>query len=512
MIIICHHNNKVESIIAYESSAYLDVCNESIAQNIVRLARLFPDDLLFWYHKDCQEDINWEALPELFNHKKILLSYGGTTNYIPSEIGYVDESLFVNPDKESVYPTWQMSSLVGGIYGGTLNALEANKLIDTNFDYFLCSLAKIGMPHGLLCYNEPQLLKKITNRSSGEAGIYSLFKFVKEHYRARWILLLFVNLLIYERRFPVLACLYTVFFKRKKPDVKQLDKIQMELKTKSRVSHSLDVIIPTIGRKVFLYDVLKDLSKQTIIPKKVIIVEQNPLEGSTSELDYLEKESWPFQIKHLFTHRTGACNARNQALQHVEQEWVFFADDDIRFEKDFLETAFKQIEKTGNSAFTICCLRKGDKPVSTNIFQWTTFGSGCSIVKSEAIADLRFDDRYEHGFGEDTDFGMQLRNKDCDILYLPSPELLHLKAPVGGFRTEVMLEWNNDRIKPKPSPTVMLFKLRYNTKEQLRSYKTTLFLKFYKHQEHKHPVKYYNNFKKSWERSIYWANILRAGK
>jgi GT2 family glycosyltransferase len=30
---------------------------------------------------------------------------------------------------------------------------------------------------------------------------------------------------------------------------------------------------------------------------------------------------------------------------------------------------------------------------------------------------------------EDNDFGMQLRNQGVDVLYLPEPKILHLKAP-----------------------------------------------------------------------------------
>ena len=64
---------------------------------------------------------------------------------------------------------------------------------------------------------------------------------------------------------------------------------------------------------------------------------------------------------------------------------------------------------------------------------------------------------FEFGFGEDADFGMQLRNQGYDVLYLPEPEILHLKAPIGGFRTKPVLQWQNESIQPKPSPTVMLY-------------------------------------------------------
>lgn len=56
---------------------------------------------------------------------------------------------------------------------------------------------------------------------------------------------------------------------------------------------SVDVLIPTIGRKEYLYDVLIDLRKQTLLPQKVIIVEQNSEPDSLTQLDYLTAEEWP---------------------------------------------------------------------------------------------------------------------------------------------------------------------------------------------------------------------------
>ena len=79
---------------------------------------------------------------------------------------------------------------------------------------------------------------------------------------------------------------------------------------------------------------------------------------------------------------------------------------------------------------------------------------------------------------------MQLRNQGYDVLFLNEPEILHLKAPIGGFRTKPVLQWQNESVQPKPSPTVMLYLILHNSKEQLLGYKTTLFFKYYKHQKH----------------------------
>ena len=109
--------------------------------------------------------------------------------------------------------------------------------------------------------------------------------------------------------------------------------------------------------------------------------------------------------------------------------------------------------------------------------QMFVFGAGHAFVKSTCITDLKFNVAYEFGFGEDNDFGMQLRNRGYDILYVSTSKILHLKAPIGGFRTKPTVLWQDDSIQPKPSPTVMLYKLLHDTKEQLLNYKVTLFFK-----------------------------------
>ena len=87
-------------------------------------------------------------------------------------------------------------------------------------------------------------------------------------------------------------------------------------------------------------------------------------------MDFIALENWPFAIKHIFTHQAGACNARNLALTQITSEWVFFADDDIRFENNFIQKTLKSIEKLGVKAVSISCLQKGEVPTFKTVFQW----------------------------------------------------------------------------------------------------------------------------------------------
>ena len=510
MIVVYHKNNRISTVVSATNKTLSFNKKWTVANGMVQLATAFPQAKIVWCNTHCQENLNLKSIEVLFHHNKMMLSYCPDDNsYLGSKIGYVEESPFIKVNKKVSYPTWQMSSAVGVIHAAVLLEIKDKIKTDCDFDYYLNSVAKIGMPLGLLCYSEPKLLTQTAVFEGQKASVFTLFRFVKQHYKTRWILLLFLNLMIYERSFPFTAFLTSLFYKNRNKLSIYLESINVQSSRRVVDRTTVDVIIPTIGRKAHLYDVLKDFSKQTLLPKKIIIVEQNPLEGSGSELDYIQKEKWPFHIKHIFTHQAGACNARNLALNQVESEWVFLADDDNRFEASLLADIFDQIRQYGNSVVTTSYPQKNEVKKNYKVVQWPTFGAGNSFVRRAIVDTIRFNPAFEFGYGEDADFGMQLRNLGNDVLYLPKPEIVHLKAPMGGFRTKPVLKWHEDEIQPKPSPTVMLYILIHNTKQQLLGYKTTLFFKYYKHQKIKNPYKYYKNFQKQWDQSTFWAINLQ---
>lgn len=509
MIILYHQNSKVTQI--QKNTGFLIHTSESrsISQILLQLAKKNPNELLIWCHQSLSNHLNIQELDSIFCHKKVLASYNTSEkSYLTNAIGYVNETPFINVNKSVTYPTWLMSSHVGGMHSEVLLTLEKELFFDSDFDYFLNSMAKLAMPIGLFCYSNPTLLKDKVPIENNIVSHTILFRFIKQHYKTLWVFLMFLDFVLYERKFPFLALIVSLFSKRRTMDKAVLNGIN-EFYVGDKKTVEVDVVIPTNGRKPFLYNVLKDLSKQTLLPKTVIIVEQNPNESAVSELDYLTTETWPFEIKHHFTHQVGACNARNTALDMVESDWVFLADDDIVLETDFLENANKTVDQSNCQAFTFCCYLKNEKPASKSIKQWETFGSGCSLVKTRALIGLYFDLSFEFGFGEDADFGMQLRNKGVDVVYLSQPSILHLKAPVGGFRSKPKLLWQADAILPKPAPTIMLYLIKNYTKEQVLGYKTILFFKFYRQQHIKNPFSYYSLFKKQWSRSQFWAKTLK---
>ncbi|MCL5128732.1 glycosyltransferase family 2 protein [Algibacter sp. L4_22] len=506
MLILFHKNNTVVEVLDTITNKVIVIEEKEPTKALFVLASKYSNSIIAWCHILNKKSINIEVLQSCFTSNTVMVSHGNSS-YLTDAIGYVEDSLFINVNRKTKFATWLMSSNCGAIYGEKLLMFKECVSNSNSLDYNLNSIAKLGMKNGLLCYFSSEIIKDNKEVYLDEkASETELFQFVKEHFRARWTLLLFLYLMIFEKKILLFPLIKSLLFKQKTFNkFITSEAITEELK----VNTSVSVLIPTLGRAKYLYDVLKDLAKQTVMPTEIIIIEQDDSEIAKSELNYITSEDWPFKIEHRLIPQTGACNARNIGLQLVTSDYVFMADDDIRFNKNTINEALVFMQAHDFNAITLSCLRENETEKRKIPIQWAAFGSGCSIVKTSVLRNLKFDMAFEHGFGEDTDFGMQLRNKGIDVIYLPYVQLKHLKAPIGGFRTTYIHAWDNEKVTPKPSPTVMLYNLKYKTVQQLNSYKLTLFFKFYKKQAIKNPFIYYRVFKKRWEISQDWANNLK---
>ncbi|MDT0648869.1 glycosyltransferase family 2 protein [Autumnicola edwardsiae] len=507
MIFLIHKNG--ENVVrVLKNEQEIKVESSGCVAAFWELAENYPNEVIGWCEEELYEYLVRKNWNKIFHHNLIMASYAVKITFLPESIGYVDQLPFVNVNRQVKYPTWQMSSDVGGINGEVLLRFKDLFGSISNFDYLLNSVAKIGQQNGLFCYSNPELVQSFEKQElQATATSGQLFSFVFQNYNSIWTTILFWCLFKYEHKLPLWA--YFQSFFKKKHFQRRINLPEVHLEHEARqISDSIDVIIPTMGRPQYLLQVLEDLSHQSLLPKTAIIVEQNPEVGSVSALPELHTRKWPFQIIHHFIHKTGACNARNISLAEVTSDWVFFADDDIRLKPDLLEEVISEATRYHFSAVNINCKQPGEETVFHKIKQWGSFGAGTSIVKSSFAKKCRFSAVFEHGFGEDADYGMQLRQEGCDIIYHPNLEIRHLKAPMGGFRQKPVMDWEKEKLLPKPSPTVMAFAIKYFTLEQIRGYKTSLFIKFYRNQPIKNPFAYIKNMRERWNKSHTWAMKL----
>jgi len=517
MIYIHHNKDRVVNVLDDKFQPLPFNSNKSVPLVLKGLSEKHPEEKLVWIHEKFVELVDYTKIETLMIHDKILFSYNPyRKSYFGDAIGYVEDSPFIKINKLVRYATWQMSSCMGITSSRVINAIDSKFFTIKSFDYFLNSLAKSYMSLGLLCYSEPSLIKKeivvfsdslkINERTElKEASNGQLFQFVKEHYKPQWCLFLFLNFLVYERKIVLYSLFRSLWFSRIRLNSKALELIGLPFDELKVDLPTVDVIIPTIGRPKLVKEVLELLAVQTHLPSRVIVVEQNPNINSASDLKDLDVKSFPYELILHFTHQTGACKARNWALDQTVSEYVFLADDDNIFDSEILSKGLRFMLSNHVDVLTLSYLQKGEFEEISTSKQWHTFGAGCSIVKQTCLEDIRFNLAYEFGYGEDKDFGMQLRYKGYDVIYCPDIKMLHLKAPIGGFRSVIKWPWSDDELQPKPSPTIMMYKLEYQSLKQLKGYKLLLFFQFYRNQSIKNPILYFKQFKRRWNCSLYWA-------
>lgn len=499
MILVIHRDGQL-LVEALKDNSPLNLKYRDPVKGLFNLARKYPEDILLWVDIEFRDDLNWDSIRDIFSRKLIMASFAIRSRSIPPEIGYIDQLPFVNPNYLVSYPTWLMSTDIGGIHSSVLLSFEKHENLDLSLDYLLNSIAKIGQQNSLLCYSEP----KLTNLEQGSLtyrfSTKTLFKFVGSHYKKEWLPVLFYCFCKFENSILIGSLIKSyfsqTFFKN------DINLPEFEVLTSGGNVKSIDVIIPTLNRKDHLKNVLIDLNNQKLRPKKVIIVEQGLDDKASSQLEFFNDE-WGFNIIHHFLSHRGACIARNLALEEIGSDIVFFADDDIRFDENLLKNALTQLEAINVGCLNLNAQQENEDLVFKKVKQWGAFASGASMVRSEFLKNCRFDINLEKGFGEDIDFGMQLRQEGCDIVYHPFLKLKHLKAPSGGFRNimppkDEKIEINNI---PKPAPTMMILIKKWYSKQMLEGYRVALNLKYYRHQPVKNPMTYLKSMKQRWRLS-----------
>ena len=500
MIFLNHFNSKTVSSVVKDGNL-ISFNNSRLTNCFWEICEKFPEEVIFWRDQAIEVELG-DDLQGIFKHDLILASYPVETIYFSDSIGYVDQFPFVNPNYNVKYHSWRMSTDVGGVKAKT--ALKFKSIFHDieNFGYLINSIAKLGQQNSLFCYNEPDLIKTNSQPSyKSRASISQLFNFVAQHYKKEWLIVLLFCFIKYEKQLPLWAFFNSYLKKSWFHKEVYLSDLKVALNKTKSLRDAIDVIIPTIGRPEYLRKVLFDLKSQTHLPSKVIIVEQNPDLNSKTRLYFLDNENWPFEIVHHFIHKTGACNARNLAMESITGDWIFFADDDILLTENILEKALEELHRLEICAVNLNCVQPNEKTFFENIKQWAAFGSGTSIVRSSYALKCQFSDALEFGFGEDIDFGLQLRSNGCDIIYHPNLKIIHLKAAHGGFRDTLVEKWDSSKLEPKPSPTMMWLAKKYYSIKMLRGYKVSLFLKFYKKQKIRNPFKYIKMMKSRWHLS-----------
>jgi GT2 family glycosyltransferase len=218
---------------------------------------------------------------------------------------------------------------------------------------------------------------------------------------------------------------------------------------------NISVIIPTKNRQQCLINLLKDIDKQSVVVKEVIVSDQSDI--------FIEADNiYKFRLNHFNHKGEGPCISRNDAFKKSSGEMLIFLDDDIHIEEDFIYELIKPIQsgKTNVVCGAICneVGEYKEKSIYNTLFNnpvhWLisftknpshpgeqfcySAPAGCLAIKSTifreiGMYDINFD---PNGAGEDREMAIRLMKNGHAIYYNGKAKLFHLSEKKGGRRSK----------------------------------------------------------------------------
>lgn len=236
-------------------------------------------------------------------------------------------------------------------------------------------------------------------------------------------------------------------------------------------SADVSVIIPTLGRYPYLPGALDSLRRQTVRPREVIVVDQNPPEAR-QPATYEGYDDLNLRV--VWQDERGQSLARNTALAQVTSTYVFMFDDDSIAYDDLIEQHLRVVLGGRFDVSTGVAFPPPPTPYElppsfrlSRVAQ--TFDSGNSLLRTSLVHEMGgFDRNFDLGPGTDTDLGTRMYLAGKRIAHTPAAIRIHFKAPTGGLRVHGAHKYNTDAglLSPFPPPTQSYYAVRYLERRQ----------------------------------------------
>jgi GT2 family glycosyltransferase len=220
---------------------------------------------------------------------------------------------------------------------------------------------------------------------------------------------------------------------------------------------SVSVVLPTIGRYPYLEEVLGDLRAQTIKPVQILICDGNPPEEREPAV-YEKFRDLPIEV--VEDELEGQCSSRNACMKRATGDYIWFVDDDSRFDADNLEAHLRMLFAYGADVSVGPATTKGRPELHAHQREvaCTFMDCGTTLVKRHLIDqvggfDLQFNTLLPN---EDFDIGMRFVRAGGLMMSNPHAKRFHYHATIGGCRraAHAPQRWKRFATTPRPPETV----------------------------------------------------------
>ncbi|MGQ9460513.1 MAG: glycosyltransferase family 2 protein [Candidatus Bathyarchaeaceae archaeon] len=227
----------------------------------------------------------------------------------------------------------------------------------------------------------------------------------------------------------------------------------------------ISVIVCTKNRVQELIGCIKSVLAQSLSPDELIIVDA----GDTEKAHLKIKEEFPKDSRFKYIHtKPGLTYARNTGVSNSSGNIIFFLDDDVVLDKDFIKEIVKVFEKDSEKKIggvmgnIVNIPRLKIKTLLLHsierIFLLPTSGNGrfrasgcptfvhgakeiknveflsgcCCAYRKEVFKDFKFDEDFldAHLYTDDEDFSYRVSQKYQNV-YTPHAKIVHNPSPIG---------------------------------------------------------------------------------
>ncbi len=197
----------------------------------------------------------------------------------------------------------------------------------------------------------------------------------------------------------------------------------------------VSIIIPTVDRYPYLFTLLKQLSKQSILPYEVIVIDQTAPDRRQS-INISDYEL--IGLKLIYQETSGQCSSRNEGLRQSKGNYILFLDDDDEVKPDLIEQHLKCLSYFKADVSCGVCDEVGAGPIPKeyNLIRMSdVFPTNNGMLRREVLfRSGLFDLTFNRGQKADGDLGARIYKSGARMILNPEIRVLHHRAPMGGLR------------------------------------------------------------------------------
>ena len=238
-----------------------------------------------------------------------------------------------------------------------------------------------------------------------------------------------------------------------------------EQRSQQRNAARTTVIICTRNRYNDIMQFLPSLAEQTALPDELIIVDSSDvsLQESHRFVEQFSDAQFPtVQLRYLHT-KPGLTYQRNVGIDHATGDILYFFDDDVVLDKDYLEQmngVFEQHPEYAGGMGTVHGMPQAQygwywaiqrlfllqRNYASGNFTWSgmpthaygtnsfkrveVLGGCCMAYRAEAVRTHRFDETLgRYAYMEDCDVSLRV-SRIAPLFFNPAARLIHTHSPV----------------------------------------------------------------------------------